>query len=377
LAIGFVGHDGNMAFLTTPGSLARRPSLGTRLRALATSLTTPLLPDDYLGLVNPLWSTRETRGRVTEVRRETADATTLVIRAGQGWAPHAAGQWVRIGVEIDGAWQSRTYSVTSVADGSTDRFSITVKAIEGGRVSPHLVHVTEAGTVLRIDPPQGDFVLPASSSPALFLTGGSGITPVMGMLRTLTAVGDLPDAVHVHSALSRDDVIFGDELRGLARRFSTYRLHEQHTDTDGFFCLDRLDEVCPDWREREVWACGPRGMLDAIEVHWADAGRSERLHVERFQPPIFAAPDAQGGTVSFTKARRDVAAPAGRPILEVGEAAGVAMPSGCRMGICFTCVAPLRSGQVRDLRTGEVHGDEGDLIQTCVSAAAGPCSIDL
>jgi stearoyl-CoA 9-desaturase NADPH oxidoreductase len=367
-----------MALLTTPEARTRRRSRGGRILAAATSLTTPLLPDDYLGLLNPLWSARESRGRITEVRRETADATTLIIRAGRGWSAHQAGQWVRIGVQINGVWQSRTYSVTSVADGSLDTFSITVKAIDGGRVSPHLAYATTPGTVVRIDPPQGEFALPATPvRRALFLTGGSGITPVMGMLRTLAAAGPLPDAVHVHSALHRDDVIFGAELRGLAARHPSYQLHEQHTDLDGFFTLDRLDELCPDWREREVWACGPLGLLDAIEAHWAAAGRRDQLHVERFQAPVFAAPDADGGTVSFTKTERNAEASAGRPLLEVGEAAGVQMPSGCRMGICFSCVAPLRSGQVRDLRTGEVHGDEGDLIQTCVSAAAGPCSIEL
>jgi ferredoxin-NADP reductase len=347
-------------------------------RSAATTLTTPLLPEDYLGLLNPMWSTRGRRGRVEQVRPETADAASLVIRTGRGWAPHRAGQWVRIGVQINGTWQSRTYSVTSVAAGRSDRFSITVKAIEGGRVSPHLVHATAPGTVLRLDAPQGEFCLPAvPTRGALFLTGGSGITPVMGMLRTLAAADELGDAVHVHSALHRDDVIFGEELRSMAGRFPAYRLHEQYTEADGFFRLARLDELCPDWRDREVWACGPIGMLDAAEKHWANAGLSDLLHVERFQAPIFAAPDAQGGTVSFTKTGRDAEAPAGQPILEIGEAAGVAMPHGCRMGICFTCVAPLRSGQVRDLRTGEIHGDEGDLIQTCVSAAAGPCAIDL
>jgi stearoyl-CoA 9-desaturase NADPH oxidoreductase len=357
VADAFVGQAGNMAFLTT--------------------LTTPLLPADYLGLINPLWSSRQIGGRIERVQPETADAATLVIRAGRGWSPHRAGQWVRLGIQIDGTWQSRTYSVTSAADGATDRFSITVKAVAGGRVSPYLVHSTRPRTLVRIGAPQGVFVLPARPRPALFLTGGSGVTPVMGMLRTLAAGGDVPDAVHVHSARDRHDVIFGAELRELTYRVPTYRLFEQHTDTDGVFRLDRLDEVCPDWREREVWACGPVGLLDAIEKHWANAGLSELLRVERFQPPVFAAPDAQGGTVSFTRTGRDAAAPAGQPILDVGEAAGVTMPSGCRMGICFSCVAPLRSGQVRDLRTGEIHGDEGDLIQTCVSAAAGPCSIDL
>jgi ferredoxin-NADP reductase len=367
-----------MALLTTPGSMRQPPRLGARLLSAASSLTTPLLPDDYLGLINPLWSSRQTRGRVESITRETADAATLTVRAGRGWRPHRAGQWVRIGVEIAGAWQSRTYSVTSAATGRGNRFEITVKAIEGGRVSPYLVHATTPGTVVRLDAPQGTFGLPATPiRRMLFLTGGSGITPVMGMLRTLAAFAELPTVLHVHSALNRDDVIFGDELRRLERDHPSYRLHEQHTDTDGFFSLDQLDDVCPDWREREVWACGPRGMLDDIEKHWADAGLTDQLHVERFQAPIFAATDAAGGSVSFVRTGRAVDAPAAQPLLEVGEAAGIAMPQGCRMGICFSCVVPLRSGQVRDMRTDEIHGDEGDLIQTCVSAAAGPCSIDL
>jgi ferredoxin-NADP reductase len=375
----FVDDDGNMAFLTSPGSLRAKPGLGRRIFAAAETLTTPLLPDDYLGLINPLWSGRQVSGRIESVQAETADAATLTIRAGRGFQAHRAGQWVRISIEINGTWQSRTYSVTSAADRRSNRFTITVKAIEGGRVSPHLVHRTTAGTLVRLDLPKGDFALPATPiRRMLFLTGGSGITPVMGMLRTLDTRGELPAAVHVHSALHRDDVIFGEELRGLVSKHASYRLHEQHTDTDGFFGLEQLDEVCPDWRQREVWACGPRGMLDAIEEHWANAGLTDRLHIERFQAPIFAAPDAAGGTVSFLKTGYDdVDAPAGTPLLEVGEAAGVTMPQGCRMGICFSCVAPLRSGQVRDLRTGEIHGDEGELVQTCISAAAGPCSIDL
>jgi ferredoxin-NADP reductase len=349
-----------------------------RLIDAVAALTTPLLPEDFLSLLNPLWSTRSLHGRVVQVRRETADAATLVIRPGRGWPAHRAGQWVRVGVAINGVWQSRTYSLTSVAGSRSAEFTITVKAIDGGRVSPHLVHATSSGTVLRLDLPQGEFCLPDRlTRGALFITGGSGITPVMGMLRTLATAGDLPDLVHVHSARHRDDVIFGADLRRFATAFPTYRLHEQHTDVDGWFGLDRLDEVCPDWREREVWACGPVGLLDAVEKCWADAGLSDRLHVERFQAQVFASPDVQGGTVDFLATARTAEAPAGQPILEVGEAAGVAMPSGCRMGICFTCVASLRSGQVRDLRTGEVHGDEGDIIQTCVSAAAGPCSIDL
>ena len=88
----------------------------------------------------------------------------------------------------------------------------------------------------------------------------------------------------------------------------------------------------------------------------------------------------EGGTVTFSKSATVLDAPGDQTLLDAGEAAGVLMPSGCRMGICFGCVAPLRQGAVRDLRNGDITtaapGD-GVLIQTCVSAAAGTCDIDL
>ena len=356
------------------------PFPARRLLRAATWLTTPLLPDDYLTLVNPLWSTRELRGRVEKVQRETADAATLVVRPGWGWTGHRAGQYVGVGVEIDGVRHWRSYSLTSPAAGR-GRFAITVKAIPNGRVSQQLVHRTRPGALLHLRAAQGEFVLPSPVPPRLlFVTAGSGITPVMGMLRTLAAGGEMPDVALLHSAPTPAGTIFGGELRDLAERFPTLRLHQRHTATAGRLKLDGLPGLCPDWHEREAWACGPDRMLDDAERHWQTAGVGDRLHVERFRPP--ARPAGIGGAgganrVRFATTGREVDADAGTPLLTVGEDAGVVMPSGCRMGICFGCVAPLRYGQVRDLRTGQVHGDEGELIQTCVSAAATPIELDL
>jgi ferredoxin-NADP reductase len=337
----------------------------------AAKLTTPFLPDDYLTLINPLWSMRELRGRVEEVVAETADAATIVVRPARGWPGHRAGQYVRVGLDIDGVRHWRTYSLTSPASRRDGRFSFTVKAIPDGVVSNRLVHGTAVGDVLRLEAPQGDFVLPDPlPRKVLFLTGGSGITPVMGMLRS----HDLTDVVHVHGAPTRDAVVFGAELR--ARVSPSYVLHEFHDDVTGMFTLDRLDQVCPDWRSRDVWVCGPGPLMDAAEVHWRAAGRSERLHLERFRPRLLAEA-GEGGQVVFARSATTVDAAGTTTLLDAGEAAGVLMPSGCRMGICHTCVVPLRAGRVRDLRTGEVSGEEGDLVQTCISAAAGPVELDL
>jgi ferredoxin-NADP reductase len=125
---------------------------------------------------------------------------------------------------------------------------------------------------VRLAPPAGEYVL-ADPLPSrlLFVTAGSGITPVMGMLRGLVARDALPDVVLVHLAPGREDVIFGAELRRLARRHPAFALHKHHDAAAGRFRPAMLDAVCAAWRERPTWACGPTGLLDALTDHWAAA----------------------------------------------------------------------------------------------------------
>src|SRR6201999_359121 len=181
----------------TIAGVDRHPGWHT-LRKIAARITTPLLPDDYLHLANPLWSARELRGRILEVRRETEDSATLVIKPGWGFSfDYQPGQYIGIGVLVEGRWRWRSYSLTSspvtgapesAKSGIRDRrtITITVKAMPEGFLSSHLVSGVEAGTIVRLAAPQGNFVMPdPAPASVLFLTAGSGITPVMSMLRTL------------------------------------------------------------------------------------------------------------------------------------------------------------------------------------------------
>ncbi|GAA0224081.1 NADPH oxidoreductase [Actinomadura nitritigenes] len=356
-----------------PGAAGRRSAPGGRLAAAARLLTTPLLPEDYLGLLNPLWSTAEPRGRVEAVRHEAPGAATLLIRPGTAWRGHRPGQWVKIGVDIGGVRHWRTFSLSSPPrpDG---RITITVKAGRDGFVSAHLVHRIRPGAIVRLGEADGDFTLPSPVPPRLlFVTAGSGITPVMAMLRHLAAAGNAPDVVLVHSDRHAGDVIFGGELRTMPG----IRLHERHTSADGRLAPSGIAGLCPDWPERDTWACGPSGMLDDLAEHWRAAGVEDRLRVERFRLAPAAGTGGEGGRVRFTESGVETDADGSTPLLDAGERAGALLPSGCRMGICYSCVGRLRSGRVRDLRTGEVHGEEGQIVQTCVSAAAGPVDIEL
>ncbi|WP_112238317.1 ferredoxin reductase [Kribbella monticola] len=348
-----------------------RGRLRERVWQLAAAATHPRDPADYLDMFRPLRSGADLRARVVDVRPETADAVTVVLRPGGAWRGHQPGQYVRIGIEVDGVRLWRSYSLTSAPENGL--LTITAKAVPDGVVSAHLAQELRPGQLVHLDQAVGDFVLPdPAPTKVLFVTGGSGITPVMGMLRA--GLDRLKDVVLVHSEACADDVIFGSELRRFAED-GRLRLVEQHTDTHGRLDVAALAELVPDLAERETWACGPAGLLDALEEQWADP---ELLHTERFRTAL--AEPGDGGTVRFTAAGVTLEADGATPILEAGEDAGVLMPSGCRMGICFSCVLPLREGSVRDLRSGEVTtaapGD-GVLIQTCISAAAGSCDIDL
>jgi stearoyl-CoA 9-desaturase NADPH oxidoreductase len=351
-------------------------ALRERVIKFAERVTTPLVPADYLDVIDPLRSGADLRGRIVAIEPETRDAVTVVIKPGRGWRGHTPGQYVRIGIDVDGVRQWRAYSLTSETSRRDGHVAITVKAIPDGKVSNHLVRRAGVGTVVQLDQAAGEFTLGAQApAKILFLTAGSGVTPVMGMLRNMTA--EASDVIVVHSAPTADDVIFGAELRAMARQ-GRIRLVERHTDTDGMLDVARLDDVVDDIAERQTWACGPAGLLDALEARWNAGGIGDRLHTERFRPTVITAGD--GGTVSFTKTGTVLDTDGSQTLLDAGEAAGVLMPSGCRMGICFGCVAPLRQGAVRDLRTGDVTtaapGDNVQ-IQTCVSTAAGSCDIDL
>lgn len=341
------------------------------VRRLAHLLATPLVPADYLDLLDPLNARSALRGRIISRHRETPDATTLEIRPGRSWQGHQPGQHVRVGVDVNGVRHWRTYSITSAPGGPT--FTITPKRVLGGKVSNHLNDRVRIGELIHLEQASGDFA-PSDPPPAkvLLITAGSGITPILGMLRSGLAAAT--DVTWIHSDRFAEAVIAGAEVRAM----DGLRFIERSTRTQPRLTTADIVAAVPDWAERQTWACGPAELLDSLSGHWAEHDLSDQLHLERFTPP--ARPViGEGGAVHFTEAAIDADAPADRSLLEIGEEAGVLMPSGCRMGICHGCLTPLSSGSVRDLRNGElITAPDGDVIsiQTCVTAAAGPCHLD-
>jgi ferredoxin len=197
------------------------------------------------------------------------------------------------------------------------------------------------------------------------------------MLRSLEHQDALGDVLLIHSARHPGDVIFGEQLRAMEKRNEGFRLHEQLTGNMGRFTPADLEKLCPDWKEREAFISGPAELLDALDEHWDAHAGCDRLHMERFQPILGEAEEGEGGTIKFLKSDCEAHSDGSKPILVAGEDAGLTLPFGCREGVCHTCVGELKSGEIRDLRTGKVSGSRGEMVRTCINAPEGPVEIEL
>jgi ferredoxin-NADP reductase len=356
------------------------PALRRRVLDAARALTTPLLPDDYLALINPLWSTRELKGEVVRVRQETPRSATVLIRPNFPWPGHEPGQYLRIGVELDGVRFWRAYTITSDPDHPDGLISISVRFVRDGKMSPFFNYHALPGTIVYLGEVEGTFCLPEPCpEKLLFISAGSGITPIFSLLRDLERRNALEDVVHVHSERTDDEIMFARLLRKTAERHPGYHRQEHLSSEHGRITPAQLDEFCPDWRERESFLSGPPELLEAMRAHWDAEGAGERLRVEHFQPYIGEGGErglGEGGTVRFRTTDLETDCGGDESILIAGEEAGGKLSYGCRMGICHTCVCKLVSGKVRDLRTGEVFGEQGEMIRICIASAEGPVELD-
>jgi ferredoxin-NADP reductase len=358
--------------------------LGSRTLA---ALASPHGVDRYLEMVNPMWAATEVRARVVDVHRENPDSraaavATLTLQPTSTWRGHQAGQYVQVGVETParpGRRFTRCFSISSAASGPGERFTLTVRAHDEGQVSKFLVHEAQPGQVVHLGQAEGGFTLvgsPATPSPypLLMISGGSGITPVMSQLRTLLRDGYDGKAqrkvTFLHFARSPEDQIFADELAAIAEADNHVDVHLRYGEQ--VFSEFELRRLVPDFKATDTWACGPAGLIDLVRAAY---GESDRLRVEFFKTPTTATATAEGD-VSFSISGQQVSN-TGASLLEQAEAAGLTPEFGCRMGICFSCVATKTEGTVRNVLTGEESSLPDEDIRICVSAPVGNCAVNL
>jgi ferredoxin-NADP reductase len=339
-------------------------------------LTGPHGVDRYTELVEPTWTLGDSRARVVAVRRQTPRSVTLTLEPNAAFAAGPAlraGQHVNLTVEVDGRRQTRCYSP---ANAEGDRLlELTIGLHDEGRdktsVSQHLFRNARAGMVVGLEGLGGDFTLPAvRPKRVLFVSGGSGITPVLSMLRTMRDEGSDREITFIHYARTPEEACYRAELAAMpgVRILHGYSRTPEAGDLTGYFGPEHLSDLpAPD----AVFACGPPALVEAVRAQYPDA------KFESFVPPVFAVPtEASGGTVAFADSGVDVTDD-GRSLLDQAEAAGLSPQSGCRMGICHTCTRRKTSGAVKNLITGAVSTADEEDVQICVSVPVGDVELSL
>ncbi len=309
---------------------------------------------------------------------------TLTLRPNSQWRGFPPGQSVAITVEVDGVRRTRCYSPANSAHASDGLLELTLRAHPNGLVSRHLREIARPGLVVGLTPAAGDFVLPASRPERLLLvSGGSGITPVLSMLRTLCDEGHSAPVTFLHYARDERSVTYRAELATIVQRHPNVRV--VHVFTRGrshgarrqHFSRAQLTALAPDCLGAPVFVCGPPSLIDGVRELWAAAGAEGNFHAESFLP-VRVVPPADGvtGTVRFRSSAVQ-ADNSGAVLLEQAEAAGLRPAHGCRMGICHTCTCRKLAGQVRNVHSGELSSAEEEDIQICVSVPAGDVELDL
>jgi ferredoxin-NADP reductase len=334
-------------------------------------LTGPHGVDRYTELVDGTWTQADARAKVIAVRRQTPRSVTLTLEPNRAFTGFRAGQHINLTVEIDGRRRTRPYSPAS-AEGAP-YIELTIGRHDGGLVSTYLCDDARPGMVVGLDSVGGDFTLPdIRPRRTLFVSGGSGITPVMSMLRTMRNEGSDREIAFIHYARGAQEACYAEELAAM----SGVRVLHGYTrggegDLTGYFDAEHLAAAMPEpGDDTAVFVCGPPELVQAVRKHYPEALS------ESFVPPVFTTTEASGGTVSFADSGVTVT-DNGRPLLEQAEAAGLTPESGCRMGICHSCTRRKTSGVVKNLTTGVMSSTEAEDVQICVSVPVGDVDVAL
>jgi ferredoxin-NADP reductase len=282
--------------------------------------------------------------------------------------------------------RTRSFSLSRAPEAGRS-LRLTIKAHEGGLVSNWARERADIGDVVTLSQAQGAFVLPEPvPEKLLFISGGSGLTPLVAMAQALVHGGYRGQLCWLH--YERDALPLEAEIHSLVAALPAARFErvctggaERLRAGSRHLSATQLDAFVPDWAERELFVCGPRPLLSAATALFAERGRTDRVHTERFQldwPQSVpgALPDAARRLV-FAKSGRTSLARPDVSLLEQAENAGLQPQHGCRMGICHTCTCTKRSGSVRNVLTGLTSDARDEEIQLCIHTPVSDVSLDL
>ena len=365
-----------------PTSPKAWPRFGRKLSELlqhpwVTTVVRESATEDALQAVHPLLSLTQVKARVIRIVNESADTKTFVLQPNAHWAGAISGQFIRLQASIEGRRVERVYSLSS--RGGASRVAITVKRQPSGLMSGYLHTRVKVGDVFTISQAMGEFVLPdVLPQKFLLLSAGSGITPVMSMLRELNHRGYRGDVVFMHACRGAHSLAFAHTLKTLQTQWPALRLVIHPTAVLGRPSMDVLQAFVPDLAERTTYVCGPATWMDEVHGLWTKERFTSPLYSERFGTP--SARTTLAGTaveVACNTSKTTFAAEVGYSLLAQAERAGLKPKYGCRMGICHSCQCHKVSGTVENMLTGEVSSEPDQHIRLCISSARSDITLAL
>ncbi|WP_416399146.1 flavin reductase family protein [Allohahella sp. A8] len=361
--------------------------------------TPGILPPGLLGSylnfllceIDPRLNQARVPAAVVAITQETDTVRSYVLRPARRWGSFEAGQYTRIEIEIDGVRISRNYSMSCAPSKleKTGCISITIKQVEGGRVSNWLAEHCQVGDLIHLAPANGEFTLVNFETARerlgsdrikapLFVAAGSGITPIMSMLETRLQHEPMADTHLTFFVRNEREVIFSSRMQQLAERHPGLKLDIVHTDTDGLVSKEKLLKLVPDIAQRSVHICGPQGFMSLVTEEATALGVApEAVFIESFGAAVPASPLSTNAkaTLHFARSGGSIESEGGKTLLELGEAAGLRPKFGCRSGICKECLCEKASGPVYNRLTGEIDSEPGVHVQACISVPIGQVSI--
>ena len=335
--------------------------------------------EDTLNALHPLLSLDTVKARVVHITHESPTVRSFILEPNAHWQGARSGQFVRVQAEINGRRTERAYSLSS--RGGAQRLALTIKRKEGGLMSNFMHQQLRVGSVLTVSQAEGEFVLPANEplpGKILLLSAGSGVSPVMALMRELHEQEYAGDVCFLHVCRDASEQIWVDEMLLIGAQMPGLTVVTHLTATQGRLDAQALLATVPDLAERATWLCGPAAWMDQLHALWAEKGYASTLTSERFGGgPTVPADAGTPVSVVCERSATQFMTEGAQPLLVQAERAGLAPKHGCRIGICRSCQCTKKSGTVENLLTGEISSAPNEEIRLCISTARSDVTLAL
>ena len=361
--------------------LKQESPLQTAFQSTIQSIFSPDSFDFWARHIHPTWSWQRPLARIIARKVEGQDSVTLTLKPNRHAKPFLAGQHLNITTEINGSRVTRSYSPTLLSQ-QQGIFNITIKRVRGGKASTWFTEYAKVGQVVELGEPFGEMTLSQTHQKHLFLAAGSGITPFISLIREWIMQGAQGQATLIYWAKTQAELCFVNEFTTLANAYSNLKVHyiltQEKSDNQQFnkrINSEILQTLISDLDQHVVYSCGPADFVE--QARQLTKNTAKDFHGEAFSIPLLDSETTKYVDIQLTKSKRSISVPVGQSILTALEAQGIKPASGCRMGICNTCVCTKQAGTTEHILTKDRDTETGSSVRICVSSARSDLTLDL